>query len=240
MSTSRQPPEECRWAGAGLVILSSSGEPLLSARSFQFSTGLRDVFNHKSALVKVFVQGLNIDIPAGAEREQVSKPLRGWSKVNPKQGFFSIVEVVATDATLSIDRLDPSKPPLVFQISHLRFSQSIVGGAFVYDATLINPKPTGEIHATGHFGPWNQQVPRQTPVDGNYTFSNADLSTITGIRGHLDATGSITGDLGDISPPTAPRTRPTSASTWARKIPAPPPSRSTPASTPSSMAPAAT
>ena len=182
--------------GAGLRVTSSAGKPLLSAQSFEFSTGLREILSRKSALVKVHVQGLHIDIPAGPERAQLQHQT---GSINPRQGIFSIVEVVATDATLSVDRLDPAKPPLVFQIGKLRFSQSMPGRPFVYEANLINPKPVGEIHSTGRFGPWNASVPRNTPIDGTYTFAHADLSTIPGIRGHLDGQGSITGTLGEIT-----------------------------------------
>ncbi len=184
--------------GAGLRIVSAAGHPLLAAKSFEFSTGLRDLFSKRSALVKVRVQGLNIHIPAGPEREAAAAPWRSSFR-NPRQGIFSVVEVIATDSVMSIDRLDPSRPPLVFQIGKLRFSQSVPGMPFIYDATLINPKPVGEIHSTGRFGPWNSEVPRDSPIAGSFTFSNADLSTISGIHGHLDGQGSIAGTLGEIT-----------------------------------------
>jgi hypothetical protein len=184
--------------GAGLRIVSISGHPLLAAKSFEFATGLHEIFSRKSALVKVRAQGLDIHIPAGAERERATAPLRSSFR-NPSQGIFSVVEVIATDSTLSIDRLDPAKPPLVFQIGKLRFSQSVPGEPFVYDATLINPKPVGTIHSTGRFGPWNSGLPRATPIDGAFTFTDADLSTIAGIHGHLQGQGSITGTLGEIT-----------------------------------------
>jgi hypothetical protein len=183
--------------GSGLRVSSDAGKPLLSVGSFEFSAGLRDVVRRHSSIVKVQVQGLKIDIPAGPERQRVSAPLKS-SFAAPKQGMFSIDEVVATDAVLSIDRLNPTKPPLVFEISKLRFSQSIPGRPFVYEADLVNPKPVGNIHSTGRFGPWNGPVPRDTPIDGSYTFTDADLSTIPGIHGHLQGAGGISGTLGEI------------------------------------------
>lgn len=184
--------------GAGLRIVSAAGHPLIAAKSFEFSTGLRDVFSRKSALVKVHVQGLDIHIPPGPEREAVAAPIRNSFR-NPTQGIFSVVEVIATDSTMSIDRLDPTKPPLVFEIGKLRFSQSVPGMPFIYDATLINPKPVGEIHSTGRFGPWNTKVPRDTPIAGSFTFSHADLSTIHGIHGLLEGQGTLEGTLGEIT-----------------------------------------
>jgi hypothetical protein len=183
--------------GAGLRIVSAAGHPLLAAKAFEFSTGLRELFSQHSAFVKVRVQGLDIHIPAGPEREAATAPLRS-SLHSPTPGIFSVVEVIATDSSLSIDRLDPTKDPLVFQIQKVRFTQSMPGQPFVYDAALINPKPVGLIHSTGRFGPWNASVPRNTPIAGSFTFTDADLDPITGIHGHLQGQGSITGTVGEI------------------------------------------
>ena len=61
----------------------------------------------------------------------------------------------------------------------------------------MNPKPVGEIHSTGHFGPW-QDEPRDTPVDGGFSFTQADLGTIKGISGTLSSSGTYRGRLGEI------------------------------------------
>jgi hypothetical protein len=63
---------------------------------------------------------------------------------------------------------------------------------------LVNPKPVGNIQSTGLFGPWRQDSPRETPVQGDYSFTNADLSTIKGIGGTLSSTGDYSGTLGNI------------------------------------------
>jgi hypothetical protein len=72
------------------------------------------------------------------------------------------------------------------------------GKPFPFDARLVNPKPVGDIHSSGHFGPWQSEQPRDTPVDGNYSFTNADLGTIKGISGKLTSTGAYGGTLGEI------------------------------------------
>ncbi len=45
----------------------------------------------------------------------------------------------------------------------------------------MNAKPVGEIHSTGNFGPWHADDPRESPVNGDYTFTHADLGPIKGI-----------------------------------------------------------
>ena len=69
----------------------------------------------------------------------------------------------------------------------------------VYDATLKNPRPVGDVHATGHFGPWQSDDPRETPIDGDYEFTNADLATFKGIAGILSSTGKFYGKLSHIN-----------------------------------------
>jgi hypothetical protein len=67
-----------------------------------------------------------------------------------------------------------------------------------FDAMLVNPKPVGDIGSSGFFGPFQEDSPRDTPVKGDYSFSNADLSTIKGIGGILSSTGRYSGTLGGI------------------------------------------
>ena len=64
-----------------------------------------------------------------------------------------------------------------------------------FDATLINPLPRGTIVAKGTFGPWVARDPGRTPVGGTFTFSRADMGTIDGLRGTLEASGAFDGVL---------------------------------------------
>jgi hypothetical protein len=68
-----------------------------------------------------------------------------------------------------------------------------------YDAVVVNPKPVGNVHSTGRFGPWQDDNPRDTPIDGSYEFTHADLSSIRGLGGILSSTGQFSGTLGEIS-----------------------------------------
>src|ERR1700746_653168 len=47
----------------------------------------------------------------------------------------------------------------------------------------------------GQFGPWNVDVPGDTPVLGSYGFENADLGPFPGIAGILSSTGEFKGQL---------------------------------------------
>jgi hypothetical protein len=55
------------------------------------------------------------------------------------------------------------------------------------------------VHASGHVGPWNADNPRETALDGSYSFSHADLNTIKGISGILSSHGQFGGVLDHIT-----------------------------------------
>src|SRR5207253_8458932 len=52
--------------------------------------------------------------------------------------------------------------------------------------------------STGQFGPLNEESPRDTAVEGTYSFTHADLGTLKGIAGILSSTGKYGGTLGRI------------------------------------------
>jgi hypothetical protein len=62
-------------------------------------------------------------------------------------------------------------------------------------AARSKPKPKGDIHVAGTFGPWNTSDPRMTPLGADYRFDNANLDTIKGIGGILSSAGRFHGVL---------------------------------------------
>jgi hypothetical protein len=68
-----------------------------------------------------------------------------------------------------------------------------------FQALLTNPKPLGQIHCDGQFGPWQADDPAQTPVDGAYTVQNADMSTLKGLKGTMQSVGHFRGPLDYLS-----------------------------------------
>jgi len=139
------------------------------------------------------VKGLELNIPPKGNRQEMTN-------LSPKSGKLAIFvdTFVCEDTKLMINTLNPSKAPLEFAISNLKMHDIGSGEPMKFDATLVNPKPVGDIQSDGFFGPWQQDAPRDTPVQGNYSFSNADLSTIKGIGGILSSSGQYSGTLGNI------------------------------------------
>jgi hypothetical protein len=103
--------------------------------------------------------------------------------------------ITSRAARLQIDTDKPGKLPRVFDIHDLVMTDFGFDRAAAFEARLSNPKPKGEIHVKGSFGPWNTADPRMTPLAADYEFANADLDTIKGIGGILTSTGRFHGVL---------------------------------------------
>src|SRR5204863_2886999 len=140
---------------------------------------------------RVYLKGLQLNIPPKGQRGE------GNGAKSRKIKIY-VDEFVCEKTQLIINTVMPGKLPLEFDISKLNMQEIGPGQPLRFLATLMNPKPVGEIHSTGFFGPWQADDPRSTPVRGDYSFNHADLSTIKGIGGILSSTGQYDGTLGNI------------------------------------------
>ena len=182
-------------AGPSEPDVQAGATPMLTVESFEFHTGLRQLFEPTLRVVELHVQGMHLDIPPKQERGTMSdNPKR---RGQPRLGAL-VDRIVCSDVTLMIENGTPGKAPLVFYIRNVTLRDVGDKKPFHFEASLVNPKPVGDIHSTGHFGPWQDDAPRDTPVDGEYSFTNADLGTIKGIAGTLSSTGRYGGTLGEI------------------------------------------
>jgi hypothetical protein len=188
-------------SGSGLKIFGTTDpnpyeagiQPLIGIGEFRFQTALRSLFRSPMHVDTVYVKGLELNIPPKGNRQEMTQ-LR--SK-NSKLTIF-VDKFVCEDTNLMINTVKPGKPPLEFAIRDLTLKDIGPGQPMKFNATLVNPKPVGDIQSSGLFGPWQQDTPRDTPVQGDYSFSNADLGTIKGIGGILSSTGDYSGTLGNI------------------------------------------
>jgi hypothetical protein len=172
-----------------------SNVPMLSVRHFAFHSRLRGLLHQPTRIFEVDVDGMELHIPPASARAAIS-PSGG--KHQPKITLL-VSHIRCKNVKLFIDTTKPGKDPLEFDIQKLDLQDVGQSQPFTYQAELINPKPIGEIHAEGHFGPWNTENPRQTAVDGNYSFQHADLNTIKGIGGTLSSRGRFEGPLERIT-----------------------------------------
>lgn len=168
-------------------------QPLIAIGEFRFQTGFLNLFRSPMHVKAVGLKGLVLNIPPAGDRRQMTA-------IGPKGGKMKIYvdEFVSENAQLVINTSRPDKLPLEFDISKLTMRDIGPNQPMRFDATLTNPKPVGDIASSGLFGPWQAGQPRDTPVQGSYTFNNADLATIKGIGGILSSTGHYSGSLGKV------------------------------------------
>jgi hypothetical protein len=167
-------------------------QPLISVGEFRFTAGILNLLRTPMRVHRVYLKGLELNIPPkGQNRTGISMQKR---KIK-----IYVDEFLCEQARLVINTLKPDKLPLEFGINHLDMREIGPGQPLYFTATLVNPKPVGDIQSDGLFGPWQTDDPRTTPVRGKYSFSNADLGTIRGIGGILSSTGKYEGTLGNIT-----------------------------------------
>jgi hypothetical protein len=196
-------------------------DPLIAIESFAATAGLWSLTTAPPLRLKtVELSGLDIRIPPGGLRVDPGNPTdpeivattgsssrsgrvalaepprRRWLPFRRREsGPLAIDRIVATQATLRLTPRDPTKLPRIFEIHDLEMLDFGGDRGAQFTASLTNPTPAGRIETTGTFGPWQADDPHLTPIEGQYTFKNADLNTIKGIAGILASEGRYRGAL---------------------------------------------
>jgi AsmA-like C-terminal region len=169
-------------------------QPLIAVEEFRFQTGIRSLFRSPMHVHTVHVKRMVLNLPPKEDRAQ----LGNMGQFSKKKMSIVVDELVCENTQLIINTRKPGKSPLDFQIGSLKMKDVGRGQPMHFDATLVNPKPVGDIQSQGMFGPFREAEPRETPVEGDYSFTHADLGTLKGISGILSSTGKYGGTLGRI------------------------------------------
>lgn len=187
--------------GTGLVVRHRGRRdvpPLVTVDAFAIDGGLIGLFSRPRRFRTVSLTGLKINIPPGG--------LKGGSRTNdspsPDEGSPAaiVVDILeAQDAALTLIPKREGKEPKIFAVHRLTMKPLGRAQTMTFDASITNPVPRGLVKTTGTFGPWNREDPGATPLNGRYTFDDADLTPIKGIAGTLKSTGKFSGHLDRIA-----------------------------------------
>ena len=169
--------------------------PMFAMKKFSFDVDLAKLFDSPKVVSLVTLEGMEINIPPKGERPSYDS----GSEQGSKSPDVIIEKVLVTDAQLNILSRDKSKLPLHFDIHRLHLESAGRNVAMKYEAALTNAKPPGEILSDGRMGPWVAGEPGDTPLDGQYSFDNADLGVFKGVAGILHSTGQFEGTLSEIN-----------------------------------------
>lgn len=173
--------------------------PLVSVKAFELDGGLIGLLSRPRRFRTLTLTGLQINIPPGFKKG--SEPGQGPPTQDDSDDGPAAVLVdtlKATDASLILIPKRAGKNPHVFSVHQLTMRPLGRGAKMSFEATVTNPIPKGLVKAKGSFGPWRRDDPGSTPLDGQYTFENASLSTVKGIGGNLTSEGTFDGQLGRI------------------------------------------
>src|SRR5580692_4103412 len=167
--------------------------PLIEVKTVSMYAQLAGLLQPRPYISFVQLDGLQIHTPPHVPGGEplIHKTDQDLAKKYP----VLIGEVRADDASIEVLRAQSDKPPREFPIHHLDLHDVSFDRPAQFHALLTNAIPKGEIDATGEFGPWEAEEPSETPANGHYTFQNADLGTLKGLRGILSSKGQFSGPL---------------------------------------------
>jgi AsmA-like C-terminal region len=194
-------------AGEGLSIHHKNWNdpyPEIYIRRFSAISDFSTLVGRANNVELVRLEGLRIHLPprGPSARQQGTEDQPKIASAEPGHDttrFHFLMETIIADGTqLEIEPRMQGKPPLCFNIQKLTLHSVGPEQAMAFKATLTNAKPPGLIDSTGEFGPWQRDDPRSTPISGNYTFQNADLSVFKGVTGTLSSDGNYHGVLQHI------------------------------------------
>jgi hypothetical protein len=208
-----------RAVGTGLVIRHKRHPEvaLISIQKFTVNADLGGLLRKHVAHVEL--EGLAIQIPPGDKKspdqlaaeaansnstgtqksDQSGSKSDGGGQQSPSMVKQLVIDdVVANESTLTLIPREAEKKPRVWRMHELQLQSVGLNQAMPFTSKLTNGVPPGEIDTTGSFGPWSTDDPGSTPLNGSFTFDNADLGVFKGISGILSARGTYDGALGRI------------------------------------------
>ena len=174
------------------VVLRHKGRrdvpPMFAMKSFHFEVDLGRVFEPTKHVALVRLDGMKIHIPPKGDRPQFQA-----TEPDSKPPDIVIADVEINDAKLVILPKLKDRKPLEFALHEVHLKSAGVNQAMDYTARLTNPRPPGKVESKGSFGPWNAETPGDTPLSGDYVFTEANLGVFKGIGGTLQSTGKFEG-----------------------------------------------
>jgi hypothetical protein len=180
--------------------------PMFAMKRFRFEVDLGRIFDPTKKVALVHLDHMSLQIPPKGERPDLNPDGKDKKDAAPEaksetsapENPVLIERVIITDSELVILPRNKDRKPLEFALHRVVLDSVQLKKSLNYKGQITNPKPPGAIDATGTFGPWNTESPSDTPLTGDYTFSNADLSVFTAIAGILHSTGKFEGTLGSV------------------------------------------
>ena len=151
-------------------------------------------------LSEVRLEGVEINVPPGRRADLDALRQAGRGAGSPAEAIdvpappFIIERLVADSISLTVMPREPARDAQQWDIRDLVMQPFSLDAAMPFRATIDTPLPGERAGLTGTVGPWPRDDFHLLPVTGEYTFAG-DVSTVPGLDGRLDATGTILGTI---------------------------------------------
>jgi hypothetical protein len=190
-----------RVEGTGLVFRvpgQSELPPFVSVDHFWMDVGLFSAL--RKHIDTVHLGGMKVFVPPGDAKKALPHATSPSGSTGKPGGSRVVLNHLEThDAELTILRKKATDTPLVFKIHALEMDGLGFDREMDFTASLTNPIPEGEIDTKGTIGPWPGADVWNLPVRGQYTLTDANLGTISGVQGTLTSDGRYQGWLTQIT-----------------------------------------
>lgn len=182
----------------GLTLRRNSAKelpPVGSVKRVRVVGSWMDLLLLRERIDAVYADGLQVVIPpVGSEANKEDFP-PGSS--NDFEGPSTVIgRFVVNDAVLDILRTNGGR--YSFPIKRLVMTNLQKNVAAGYTVEMETPNASGQIVASGSFGPVMGGKLEQTPVTGRFTYDEVRLDGISDLHGELTSTGSFRGTLAAI------------------------------------------
>ena len=159
-------------------------QPMLQVQEFHFHLGVLAALSRAPRIHHVRIRGLQLNLPSGAAQQRHTP--------DPDPGIdLEYAEV--DDAHIRFASSAPDRAPLQFDLPHLAFRGVSRSKPIQFHAVVDNGPPLGISETDGTIGPWNFDDPRRTPLQGDFSFHDKDVSSVPGLRGKFSLRGHYTG-----------------------------------------------
>jgi len=175
---------------------SQDAPPLFSVDLFAFDLDLGMLRQPRPHVPHVTLEGMTIALPPKSQNAEKTKSQPSKAKSAASNVVIDAVDISRARLLILPNRTDAQ--PLDFALESIQLTSAGVGRRLEYQASMTNPRPPGQIRSRGTFGPWNAESPGDTPLEGDYDFSNADLGVFPAIAGRLHSVGHFVGNLSAV------------------------------------------
>ena len=185
--------------GQGLAVHyhnRSDVPPLIRVQDFAFDVGVMGIIRPVTRIRSIVLNDMVITIPPRTNEGNKNPSPRALAGPMPR---VVIDRIICNHTTIHFLSSKPGKDPLEFDVHNLLLNNVGARKPFEFLGNLTNAKPKGEIATTGKFGPWDVDQPGNTPVSGEYEFTDANLDPFPGIGGTLSSAGHYHGPLDNLA-----------------------------------------